>query len=130
MQIGGDKPVVDIDRRAGFRGAQRAVLRNFPRVVIYDSISRGNGRADDFADLGVSRRAMKTGGDEDRDRLAWDSRLFQTRQQRRQNLLVGSGTRDVTNGDGRAGFASGELADGEGADGVIERGFNGGLRIG
>ena len=124
VQIGGNKALIDVDRRAGGGRAERLVLGHLARVVVDDPVGGRDRFPDDFADLGVGGRAVQTGGDQDGNRVPPDSRLLEPREDGRQHLAVRRRTGDVADGDGGARFPASQIEQRKRGDRAIESGFN------
>ena len=69
VEIGREKAFVDIDRGAGARAAEVAVICDGASIVIDDAIRTGDLGTDNGPDLVGCGLAMKAGSNEDRDAI-------------------------------------------------------------
>ena len=70
------EPFVDVDRRSRLGGAEVAVRREIPGVVVHHPVCRGDFLSADLANLGIGCGAMQAGGNQDRDLFPRDARLL------------------------------------------------------
>src|SRR5688572_27832118 len=89
---------VQVDRHAGRRSAGGRERRCIAAVVVDDAAGREDVAAKHSLELGISVRAVRTRGDEDRDGRSGDVRYFV--EERHQLLATRLGTRNVADGDG------------------------------
>jgi hypothetical protein len=130
VEIGRRKPLVDMHRRTRFGGAQVAMGREIPGVVIHHPESGRDFLSAYLANLGFGGGAVQSGGNQDGDIFARDSGAFQPAEYRGQGQAVWRRAGNIANGDGGAVFAASKLSQWRRADRAIERRFQSTFPIG
>jgi hypothetical protein len=105
VKLCGQKALVDVDRCAGGRPADKPVLGEVPCVVVERAVARGDIRSEDLLDFGRAGGPVQPGGDQDGDVFRADACVVQAAQQGWKHDAVGRRTRDVADGDGGGGLA-------------------------
>ena len=83
VQIGGDKTLINIDRRPAPRGSNGAMTGKIARVMTDHVVCCRDFRPENDVEFFPGRRAVQAGGDEDGDAIFGNARGVQALEQRR-----------------------------------------------
>ncbi len=124
-EIGGDEPLIDVDRGSGGCDAEAPVFGKDAGIVVDDADLLCDGFADDLVDFGIGGGAVESSGDEDGDLRGGDAAFLEAPQNEWQHGAIGGRACDVADGDGGGSFPFGEFAKAVRGDGCVDGAFDG-----